>query len=65
MFDIGMKLKKEKRKFRFIVRLRLIFFRICCSVCLSLCEFYIVYCLCLLYGITILDFGIFEIVFFY
>lgn len=48
-------LKKEKRKSRFIARLRSTLSRTCCSVCLSLCEFYTVYCSCSLYGTTIPD----------
>lgn len=63
MFDTGMKLKKEKkRKSRFIARLRSTLSRTCCSVCLSLCEFYTVYCSCSLYGTTIPDPGTLETV---
>lgn len=42
----------KKRKSRFIARLRSTLSRTCCSVCLSLCEFYTVYCSCSLYGTT-------------
>lgn len=56
MFDTGMKLKKEqKRKSRFIARLRSTLSRTCCCVCLSLWEIYTVYCSCSLYGTTIPD----------